>query len=477
MRRIANYLVLNAYFVGLTTLSQTMTPLVLPLLVQRFAGEGAQGALYGNLRLWGLMTAVLVQPTAGMLSDRYRGRWGRRRPFILLGTLLDLGCIAFIGRIATMDGMHGYAWLMATFIALMVSSNIAHGPQQALIPDLVPQEERGMASGVKALLEVPLPLVLVAFTIGPMVGNGHLHAALLTLSLILVASMGVTLLTPEQRPSESMPFPWERLFRLAAMTTAFTISILGSGALIKTAIRIVPKIEFTHALWGFGLAGILAMGAAITVGVRLSIRAALGAEHSENNAFSWWVVNRLAFLTGATNMAGFALYFFQGRLGFPSEKAALPASRMLLVVGVCVLLTVLPAGRMADRWSSHRLMIFSGLLAASGSVVLLSSTVLWVIYLGAVLVGAATGIFYAANWAQGTRIVQPGEEGRYLGIANLAGAGAGAVGAYIGGPIADYFTQNYPEHPASGYVLLFGLFGSLFLLSILAALRVEVVRR
>jgi hypothetical protein len=59
------------------------------------------------------------------------------------------------------------------------------------------------------------------------------------------------------------------------------------------------------------------------------------------------------------------------------------------------------------------------------------------------------------------------QAGKYLGVANLAGAGAGAVGAFIGGPIADFFTRNFPDVPGSGYVLLFGMYGCMFILSIL----------
>jgi MFS family permease len=67
-------------------------------------------------------------------------------------------------------------------------------------------------------------------------------------------------------------------------------------------------------------------------------------------------------------------------------------------------------------------------------------------------------LFYSASWALGTEIVPQDQAGRYLGISNLAGAGAGAIGAYIGGPIADHV----------GYVLLFAIYGGLFLLSVLA---------
>jgi len=96
-----------------------------------------------------------------------------------------------------------------------------------------------------------------------------------------------------------------------------------------------------------------------------------------------------------------------------------------------------------------------------------------VIYVGGCLVGAATGTFFTTNWALGTDIVPQEEAGKYLGISNLAGAGAGAVGAYIGGPIADYFSAHVPQSPETGYLLIFGIYAGLFLLSTLVLTRVR----
>jgi MFS family permease len=73
----------------------------------------------------------------------------------------------------------------------------------------------------------------------------------------------------------------------------------------------------------------------------------------------------------------------------------------------------------------------------------------------------------------GTSLVPRDEAGRYLGISNLAGAGAGAVGAYIGGPVADFFTRTTPDISGLGYVVLFAIYGLLFLLSTLLLLKVE----
>jgi MFS family permease len=184
------------------------------------------------------------------------------------------------------------------------------------------------------------------------------------------------------------------------------------------------------------------------------------------------VINRLAFLVGSTNIAGFALYFLQGRLGLTGQQAAEPTRWLLLVVGVFILLTALPSGWLADRYGPRKITLLSGLAAALGTVIVAAVPSLAAIYIGGVMVGAAAGMFYTANWALGTRLVPPGEAGRYLGISNLAGAGAGAVGAYIGGPAADFFTNKAPQTPGIGYVLLFWIYAALFLFSAYALARI-----
>ena len=51
-----------------------------------------------------------------------------------------------------------------------------------------------------------------------------------------------------------------------------------------------------------------------------------------------------------------------------------------------------------------------------------------------------------------------------------AGAGAGIVGAGIGGPMADFFNAL---SPGLGYLVIFAAYGGLFLLSVLALTQVK----
>jgi MFS family permease len=467
-----DYFTVNIYFTGLMTVAQTMTPLVVPLLVQRFVGEGQQGSFYGSIRLWSLMVALLVQSLMGMLSDHSHLRWGRRRPFILVGTLANVVIISLVGFSAGLEGLSGYWVLFALLILMQFAANTAHGAAQGLIPDIVPEYLRGRYSGVKAILEVPVPVILVSFIIGKYIAAGNLWAALAAVILILVITMLITMFAPEKPPARPVvALNWQPFLRLALMTALFTLIILGAGQLIKSAtLFFTPGL--IPAIWIYGTLGLLVMSLAVSLGVWVSIRIGLGEDAKSQPSYSWWVINRLAFLLGATNLASFAVYFLQGRLGLAREVAAGPASRLIMVVGVFILLMGIPSGWLADRFGSRRLVAASGLLAALGTLVIILAPGLPLMYLGGGIVGAAAGLFYPANWALGTQLAPLGEAGRYLGISNLAGAGAGAVGAYIGGPIADYFTRAFPASPGLGYVILFVIYGILFFLSALAAAQI-----
>jgi MFS family permease len=237
--------------------------------------------------------------------------------------------------------------------------------------------------------------------------------------------------------------------------------------------------DLTTLMFLFGSVGVVAMVIAIGLGVYLSVRISLGdaAKAPLGASFTWWVVNRLAFLVGAINISTFIVFFLQGRLGLVREQAAGPAANLLLVVGVMILIFALLSGWLSDRIGHKRTVAIAGMVFALGVAIAIALPDMTAIYIGGLFIGVATGMFYTANWALGTRLVPPAQAGRYLGISNLAGAGAGAVGAYIGGPIADYFTLRFPNIPGIGYVLLFAIYGIVILLSIVPLTRVPEPKR
>ena len=63
-----DYITFSVYFLGLTTLSQTMG-LVIPLLVQQFVGEAQKGTYFGTYRLWFSTATVNAWKSRPVLSN------------------------------------------------------------------------------------------------------------------------------------------------------------------------------------------------------------------------------------------------------------------------------------------------------------------------------------------------------------------------------------------------------------------------
>lgn len=457
-----DYVRININFFALSARSQTLAPLVVPLLVQQFVGEDVKGATYGAIRLWALLAGLLAQAFFGMISDRTRSRWGRRRIFIAAGTILESAILLGMGLLAGIQGREGIGLLLTLYVLSMIASNASNVATLSFIPDLVPEQHRGLASGVKVWFEVPLPLLFVALVTGRLIAQGQMMPSLAVLVGCMLACMLITMTVPEEPwVAEKAQAFWGPLARLVAMTVVFAAVILGAGAGVKALLSLIhsPGTAFGFAAGG-GL-GLSAMTLTVGMSVWLGLRVALGgAFHTRaHHAFTWWVINRLAWLTASNNIGGFLLFYFQEK--FPQwrgEAAAAPVAGVLFITGMFTLGTALIGGWLADRVDKKPLVVWSSLLGALGTAgVILAPAPGWV-YASGGLFGAAVGLFYSASWALGTQLVPPAQAGALLGLSNLAGAGAGAIGAYLGGPIADQF----------GYALLLAILGTLFLLSNLA---------
>jgi MFS family permease len=146
---------------------------------------------------------------------------------------------------------------------------------------------------------------------------------------------------------------------------------------------------------------------------------------------------------------------------------------LMTVIGVFVMASAFAGGWVSDRLGSKRVVGFSGLFCGAGACLILGT--IWMpnltlIYIAGTIFGVGTGLFMTANWALGTDLIPADEAGRYLGISNLAGAGAGMIGKGIGGPVADYLNGF---RPGLGYFAIFAAYVLLFFLSTVSLLGIR----
>lgn len=446
----------------------------MPYLVDAFAPEAIKNTALGAMRTAGLLIAMLVQPAAGLLSDRSTSRFGRRRPFIFWGAVFDLVFLALIALSAN------YWMLLVAVLLIQFSSNVSHGPLQGLIPDIVPEDQHGRASAVKAIFEL-LPLVLVGFTIARLVGIGQLNWAIFATgaSLLLVAIF--TVLLVKEKPlveKPDTPF-WPPMLRVLGMLAGILLGLLAGllgGVIVGGLAGVLAWLaagKQAGITWGVGIGGAATMAVAVVAGVWAGALATLGQDARHNASFTWWIVNRLLFLAAVTSIQSFAPYFLMYAFQIGRDEAASLTGSLISMVGIFTILSALPSGWLGDRIGHTRLVTWSGLLATLGGCLLLGT--IWaprmgLIYVVGVILGVATGLFMTANWALGTRLAPSAEAGRYLGVSNLAGAGAGIVGAGIGGAVADYLNAI---QPGLGYFAVFAAYAMLFGLSVVSLIGVR----
>lgn len=462
-----DYITYNIYWLGLNVGSGSLTPIILPALVVRFVDPSMKNSWFGALRAAGLVVAILVQPAAGLLSDRCTSRWGRRRPFIAVGALLTAFTLLGVGLAGS------YWMLFAVSLLMQFASNIAHGALQGIIPDLVPEDQRGRASAVKALMELA-PMVLLAATIGRFVDSGQLWAAIATIFAMYIVTMLITVAAVHETPIQEKPAGSlrEPLLRVLGLLLGVAVGgLLGvaaggvGGGLVGLAAW--PFAGQARAwLVGASVAGLIAIVVSIVAGVWAAVQ--ISADARRYPSFTWWVVNRLLFLTAVGSLQGYAQYFLADVLHLPNPAEA--TGLLTRSVGIFTLVAALSSGFLAERMDRRMLVTGSGLLAALGTCLLLLAGNVTVVLIAGCLIGMAAGVFLTTNWALGTDLVPPEEAGRFLGISNLAGAGAGIVGAGLGGPLVDYLNKL---SAGSGYLVIFGIFAVCFALSVVALRQVR----
>ena len=181
---------LSIYWLGIQTIWGGLNITIIPGRLDDLSRD-TQGTLLAIIMLAGAVAPIIIQPTIGVISDYTVTRWGRRKPYIVAGSLLD---VVFLAGIALNND---FVAMVAFYFLLQVSSNFAQGPFQGYVPDLVPARQVGLASGLMGLMLTLGTIVGVGIaTLGGIIDNVVL--ATLALGVVEVVTMVILVATVDE---------------------------------------------------------------------------------------------------------------------------------------------------------------------------------------------------------------------------------------------------------------------------------------
>ncbi|MEZ4984824.1 MAG: MFS transporter [Saprospiraceae bacterium] len=225
-------------------------------------------------------TGLVVQPIVGYFSDRtWHPKWGRRRPYFLVGAILASLALCLMPNSSTLWMAAGMLWIMDASI------NITMEPFRAFVGDNLPAEQRnvGFATqsffiGVGAVVASALPWMMTNwFDVSNTLREGQQIADSVRWSFYLGAAVFLTAVlwtvfrsheySPEQRMSfgeveeaahhhnwspaerEAEASLQQRFGGIVAVVSAILVGALYIGQLPKEVYLLVIAIGVVGLLW------------------------------------------------------------------------------------------------------------------------------------------------------------------------------------------------------------------------------------
>lgn len=158
---------------------------------------------------------ALDNPIYGFLSDRTRTKWGRRRPWLVIGTpLLVLGLIAFYNTPAFLGGQALYAYAMLFYILTGTLDSVINANYGALFPELFPDDaSRAKANAMRQAFQLVAMIISIALTplVTSLIGYGWTSVIYGILGGVVILYMSLTSKEKEVKPEEKKAELWHSL--------------------------------------------------------------------------------------------------------------------------------------------------------------------------------------------------------------------------------------------------------------------------
>ncbi len=368
---VVEYVNTSVLAFGLAAMSTSLGQIILPLRVLDLVPETLKNTYLGILTFIGMAAAMAVQPLVGWLSDKTTLSWGRRRPYIAVGSVLATVLMAGIGIASN------FVWLVVASVLVQLCANMAQTPYDAIVKDRVPQSQRGQVSSIRAIAGAAGAVMLLVAT-GFLMDRHEVRERdiWLWLSLALPAIV-------------------------MALTTLWTVFAVEDEWVPATpkgadAAKRPPEPKTPKRVY-------MLLGA----------------------AFSFTLAGGI--------LQTYTLFFLKDVVKI--DNPASGVGILGIAVGITIIVTLYPAGLLSDKFGRRTLLFVSAALGSGGSLLFLLAQSLTHVVLIGIILGVAVGIFMAAGRALITDMVSENRAAQQMGLANFALIGGLAVSKLGGGAV------------------------------------------
>mmetsp|Transcript_6487 Transcript_6487/g.10230 ORF Transcript_6487/g.10230 Transcript_6487/m.10230 type:complete len:468 (+) Transcript_6487:529-1932(+) len=415
--------VLNSFVAAYGLIQVSLFMLILPKQCERLFPQDEAVGLAGMLGLAG--ATQLICPVAGLFSDRMASPFGRRRPFIIVGTiiaLLALCVLWYLSENSTLDDSGEiYAGLdsssakddrdmfIVAFGVLNLSLNVCFASYAGLIPDFVGQSQLGEASGIMAVMTSSGSLLGV-WLIGFM---GFEPFSLYGTSLVICCSL--TLLAIKETPLEESPEP------------------IACGDVFHVYVESLQ----------------------------------------DEPDFFWVWVSRLLYYMGISVQV-FMQYFIRDIVHATPEEAKTNTALVSIVTLISSSIVAIPCGILSDKIGRRPLVYVSCAGMATVYIGWSFSTRMVEILLWSCLFGIANGTYLSVDYALACDTIPDKEKhaAQALGVWGVAAFLGTTIGPVLSGPILYLvgMTSKPDVYSRQGYSALLGI-GAVFVIGSSLALQ------
>ena len=403
--------------------------ITLPKQALLIGGDAVKGRTLGTVLLIGAFVSMIVAPLFGALSDRITTRWGRRKPWIVVGTLMNVLGIFGLIYFPRPNDLASLPLFILAFMWVEFWNNVATAPFSALIPDVVPLDQRGTASGWYGLMNMLGNAVgAVAFTF-LFTHNGQTNLTGIYYAVagaLIIGMLGTVLFTQEPQVTRKYPpFRWSEFLR-----------------------GILEPLRDHDFRWVFWTRFLMVMG-------------------------TFTVQEFLQFMMRDV-VKDFSLF---GKVVAPNAETA--ASFFLAGLLVGAIISSLVAGILSDRFGRKFMVYISSALQAIVPIVFIFFTPFPLVVALGLVFGLGYGAYQAVDWALASDVLPSQDDyAKDMGVWHVAFTFPQVIATPIAGFLLDKFQVIGAQNgaPNLGYTAIFTLATLYFILGTLLVRQIRKVR-